>query len=83
VTAFCKPFSITTRTVVSAVSRSGMAAREYRVTGKDGTPVLFLAQEKVEQLGNKLKVQTQQMTELQSQIVSIRSVLEQLQQKLE
>jgi chromosome segregation ATPase len=41
------------------------------------------AQTKIDQLGTKLKVQTQQMAELQGQIVTIRSVLEQLQQKLE
>lgn len=42
-----------------------------------------VAQTKIEQLGAKLTVQTQQMTALQDQIVSIRSVLSQLQKKLE
>jgi chromosome segregation ATPase len=41
------------------------------------------AQGKVEQLGNKLKVQTQQMAELQEQIVNIRTVLDHLQQNLQ
>jgi golgin subfamily B member 1 len=42
-----------------------------------------VAQTKIEQLNTKLTVQTQQMTAMQDQIVSIRSVLSQLQQKLE
>jgi chromosome segregation ATPase len=42
-----------------------------------------MAQTKIEKLGSKLKIQTQQMTSLQDQIVSIRSVLSQLQEKLE
>ena len=41
------------------------------------------AQSKVDVLNDKLKVQTQQMMDLQEQIKTIRSVLEQLQQKLE
>jgi len=42
-----------------------------------------VAQTKIEQLGTKLTVQTKQMASLQDQIVSIRSVLAQLQEKLE
>jgi len=42
-----------------------------------------IAQSKVDVLNDKLKVQTQQMLDLQEQIKSIRGVLEQLQQKLE
>jgi chromosome segregation ATPase len=41
------------------------------------------AQSKVDALNDKLKVQTQQMIDLQEQIKTIRTVLEQLQQKLE
>ncbi len=41
------------------------------------------AQSKVDMLNDKLKVQTQQMIDLQEQIKTIRTVLEQLQQKLE
>ncbi len=41
------------------------------------------AQSKVDVLNDKLKVQTQQMIDLQEQIKTIRGVLEQLQQKLE
>jgi len=41
------------------------------------------AQSKVDVLNDKLKVQTQQMMDLQEQIKTIRSVLQQLQQKLE
>lgn len=41
------------------------------------------AQGKIEQLNNKLKVQTQQMTELQDQIVNVRTVLEHLQKNLQ
>jgi chromosome segregation ATPase len=41
------------------------------------------AQGKIEQLNTKLKVQTQQMTELQDQIVNIRAVLDHLQQNLQ
>lgn len=41
------------------------------------------AQVRMAQLNSKLKAQTEQMTELQSQVVAIRSVLEQLQQKLQ
>lgn len=41
------------------------------------------AQVKMEQLNGTLKAQTEQMTELQAQVATIRSVLEQLQQKLE
>lgn len=41
------------------------------------------AQSKIEQLGTKLKVQTEQMASLQDQIVSIRTVLAQLQEKLD
>lgn len=41
------------------------------------------AQSKVDVLNDKLKVQTQQMMDLQEQIKTIHSVLEQLQQKLE
>jgi chromosome segregation ATPase len=41
------------------------------------------AQSKVDVLNDKLKVQTQQMIDLQEQIKTIRSVLQQLQQKLE
>jgi len=40
------------------------------------------AQAKVDALNEKLKVQTQQVTDLQGQIKTIRSVLEQLQKKL-
>jgi chromosome segregation ATPase len=42
-----------------------------------------IAQSKVDVLNDKLKVQTQQMIDLQEQIKTIRAVLEQLQQKLE
>lgn len=42
-----------------------------------------IAQSKVDVLNDKLKVQTQQMVDLQEQIKTIRGVLEQLQQKLE
>jgi len=42
-----------------------------------------IAQTKIDQLNDKLKTQTQQMVDLQDQIKSIRSVLQQLQQKLE
>ena len=41
------------------------------------------AQSKVDVLNDKLKVQTQQMMDLQEQIKTIRTVLQQLQQKLE
>jgi chromosome segregation ATPase len=41
------------------------------------------AQTKIDQLNEKLKGQTQQMVELQDQMASVRSVLQQLQQKLE
>ncbi len=41
------------------------------------------AQTKVDALNDRLKVQTQQMVELQDQIQTIRGVLEQLQKKLE
>ncbi len=41
------------------------------------------AQSKVDVLNDRLKVQTQQMMDLQEQIKTIRSVLQQLQQKLE
>jgi chromosome segregation ATPase len=41
------------------------------------------AQTKIEQLTNKIKVQAQQMNELQEQIVNIRSVLDHLQQNLQ
>lgn len=41
------------------------------------------AQAKIDQLNEKLKSQTQQMVELQDQMATIRSVLQQLQQKLE
>ncbi|HNS21934.1 MAG TPA: hypothetical protein PKH24_15630 [Sedimentisphaerales bacterium] len=41
------------------------------------------AQSKVDLLSDRLKAQTQQMIELQEQIKSVRSVLDQLQQKLE
>jgi chromosome segregation ATPase len=41
------------------------------------------AQSKVDVLNDKLKVQTQQMMDLQEQIKTIRAVLQQLQQKLE
>jgi chromosome segregation ATPase len=41
------------------------------------------AQTKIDQLTEKLKGQTQQMIELQDQMASVRSVLQQLQQKLE
>jgi chromosome segregation ATPase len=41
------------------------------------------AQAKIDQLTEKLKTQTQQMVELQDQMATIRSVLQQLQQKLE
>ena len=41
------------------------------------------AQAKVDVLNDKLKAQTQQVTDLQEQIKTIRSVLEQLQQKLD
>lgn len=41
------------------------------------------AQTRVDTLNDKLKAQTQQMIELQEQIKTIRSVLQQLQQKLE
>ncbi len=42
-----------------------------------------MAQSKVDVLNDKLRVQTQQMIDLQEQIKTIRTVLEQLQQKLE
>jgi chromosome segregation ATPase len=41
------------------------------------------AQAKVDVLNEKLKVQTQQITDLQEQIKTVRSVLQQLQQKLD
>jgi predicted nucleic acid-binding Zn-ribbon protein len=41
------------------------------------------ARTKVDTLNDKLKAQTQQMMDLQDQIKTIRTVLEQLQQKLE
>ena len=41
------------------------------------------AHAKIAQLNTKLRAQTEQMSELQTQVVSIRSVLEQLQQKLQ
>jgi chromosome segregation ATPase len=41
------------------------------------------AQAKIDQLTEKLKGQTQQMVELQDQMASVRTVLQQLQQKLE
>lgn len=41
------------------------------------------AQTKIDQLNEKLKGQTQQVAELQDQMATIRSVLQQLQQKLE
>lgn len=41
------------------------------------------AHTKIAQLNTRLTAQTQQMNELQAQVVSIRSVLEQLQQKLQ
>jgi len=42
-----------------------------------------IAQTQIEQLNSKLQVQTEQMMGLQTQIKAIRSVLQQLQQKLE
>ena len=41
------------------------------------------AQAKVDVLSDRLKAQTQQMVELQEQMTAVRTVLEQLQQKLE
>ncbi len=41
------------------------------------------AQTRIDQLTEKLKSQTQQMVELQDQMTAVRSVLQQLQQKLE
>jgi len=41
------------------------------------------AQAKIGQLNDRLTTQTRQMVELQEQVVAIRSVLQQLQQKLE
>jgi chromosome segregation ATPase len=41
------------------------------------------AQGKIDQLNNRIKVQAQQMTELQEQIVNIRTVLERLQKNLQ
>lgn len=58
---------------VAALAKSRAAAMEDAKS----------AQAKVDLLTDRLKTQTQQMIDLQEQVKSIRSVLEQLQQKLE
>ncbi len=58
---------------VTALTKARDAARADAAT----------AQTRIDQLTEKLKSQTQQMVELQDQMASIRSVLQQLQQKLE
>ena len=58
---------------VATLTRARDAARADAVS----------AQTKIDQINDKLKTQTQQMVDLQDQMKTIRSVLQQLQQKLE
>ncbi len=58
---------------VATLTKARDAAREDAIA----------AQARMAQLNTKLKAQTEQMADLQTQVVSIRAVLEQLQQKLE
>lgn len=72
--------------VQNLVDTRGVLEQQVATLTKAKTAALEdarIAQSKVDVLNDKLKVQTQQMLDLQEQIKSIRGVLEQLQQKLE
>ena len=72
--------------VDSLMDTRGLLEKQVATLSKARTAALEdakTAQTRVDQLNDKLKAQTQQMIELQEQMTTIRSVLQQLQQKLE
>jgi chromosome segregation ATPase len=72
--------------VQNLVDTRGVLEQQVATLTKAKTAALEdarIAQSKVDVLNDKLKVQTQQMLDLQEQIKTIRGVLEQLQQKLQ